>query len=246
MKRFVFSIVAVLFAMIANAQTISYEELEGKAYVKVEMKSESKEQENVRILMNQSSAKKFLKHFKSSMEEASKLAATAKKKGVKSYKKTLKGSYSYSKLLFDNKDGVNVADYNQNNYLVPYFNVDSEGKSHLLLGGYYAGYNNSNMGSNYDKRSKFFFFVKLPIDELDKWGENFDVAINDIKSAQKEIDENERLMADSRDLSNQINSKESSKMPSFLSIITTPPYGIIILVVVIALVAFLVYKKKKN
>lgn len=242
MKRSVLSIIVVLFALVANAQSIGYEKVDGKAYLEIAMKSENKDLEEVRILMNHGSAKKFLKNLQNSMEEANKLAATAHKKNVKNYKKTLKGTYSYTKIIFEDKNGVNIADYSPNCYLTPFFNVDSEGNSHLLLGGYFAGYDKVDS----KKLNKFFIYVKLPVDDLENWSENFDVAIDDMKTAQRGLDPNERLLADANDLSNRINAKGGSKMPAIITLLTAPPYGVIILIVIAALLGFLIYKKKKN
>ena len=196
MKKFIVTIIAALFTVVSMAQTFGEETINGKVYTVVNMQSESTELGDIKILLEPSSAKKFIKNLRKLQDKVAGWTETANKKGVKNFRKTVEGSYSYSKLAFCNSDGNNVADYNYNNYLVPYFNVDSEGNSHLLLGGYYSGYNTSNMGSDYDKRTKFFFYMSIPVSELNSWINNLEIAANEINGKQHNVDAvNEIFMA---------------------------------------------------
>lgn len=198
MKKFIVTIIAALFTVVSMAQTFGEETINGKVYTVVNMQSESTELGDIKILLEPSSAKKFIKNLRKLQDKVAGWTETANKKGVKNFRKTVEGSYSYSKLAFCNSDGNNVADYNYNNYLVPYFNVDSEGNSHLLLGGYYSGYNTSNMGSDYDKRTKFFFYVNINAEVLNTWVDNLEIASNNIQKKQKSVDEVNELFLTSK------------------------------------------------
>ena len=196
MKKFIVSIIAAIITVSCFAQNLNESKIEGNMYVTVQMNTESQDLGDVKIMLKSSTAKKFVKDLRRIEKKLNDWTATAKQKNVKDYKKTLEGSYSYNKLGFNNEDGDNLADYNYNNYLVPYFTVDSEGQCKLVLGGYYSGYNTSDLGSNYVKRNKFFFYMSIPVNELSSWINDLEVASNEINNKQKDVDaKNDIFMA---------------------------------------------------
>lgn len=178
----ILTVVATIISVVAMAQTFGEETVNGTTYTVVNMQSESANLDEIKILLEPAAAKKFIKNLRKLKEKVASWTETANKMGVKSYRKTVDGSYSYSKLTFCNTNGNNIADYNYNNYLTPYFNVDSEGNSHLILGGYYSGYNSNDAGLDYEKRTKFFFYVNIDAENLDTWVNNLEIASNNAQN----------------------------------------------------------------
>lgn len=187
MKKYIITLIAAIFALGSSAQSIAESKLNGKIYVEVSMECDGASLNNINIMLDKKTADKFIRNLRKVQSKVKKCVQTAETKHLKNYRKTLEGSYSYSKMQFGNADGTNVADSNYNNYLVPYFNVDAEGNSCLVLGGYYSGYNNSNMGSDYDKRTEFFYYLSIPVNELDSWINKLEVAANEAESKQQDF-----------------------------------------------------------
>lgn len=194
MKKFIFTIIAIFVSVCCMAQKLNESKIDDNVYVTINMRSESHNLNDIKIMLKASAARKFVKDIRKIERKLTDWSETAKQNNVKDYKKTLEGSYAYSKLGFRNEAVNNLADYNYNNYLVPYFTVDTEGQCKLVLGGYYSGHNPADISSNNSKLNKFFFYMSIPVNELGSWIDDLEVASNEINKKQKKI--NDSYIAD--------------------------------------------------
>ena len=199
MKKTFTTIIAALFTVVAMAQTISEQTISGKTFAAVTMQTENAELENVKIMLDASSAKKFIKNLRKLEGKVASMNEAAAKKAAKKSRKTLAGSYSFDKMSFACEGNNSIVDESMNNYLIPYFDVDAEGNTHLMLGGYYSGYNASaTLDDGSIDRTKFFFYVSVTADKLNAWVDNLEVAFNNIEQGLPVHDVNDNFMAESK------------------------------------------------
>lgn len=204
MKRMLALFALVLASLSVVAQELSQTTFEDKEYLVVSMDTEMQGYDNVSILLNKGTLKKFISRMKDYCEKVEKWNATAHSKKVKEYKKTMTGTIPLKKIIF-NCDGLEcVSDKYYDNYLVPYFHCDSEGNCSFILGGYYSGYNVRMFGKNnvtdptskdnyYYQYCKFPFHVSIPAEEMAMWINDIESIANGVNVKQKQLKEMDKM-----------------------------------------------------
>lgn len=162
----------MLFTFCSMAQDITVNE--NTTYISCQAENEG--YTNIRLVFNKSSYKGVIRRIKKYARKATKWSKKAKNKNKSDFEKSIPGYLNYNALKFSFR-GVNHT--SNNSFIIPIFKL-KDGESYLMLRGYYEGYDLEKTEIKKKKtkflKSKFNFNFTIPVDELDQWIANFEIA----------------------------------------------------------------------
>jgi len=180
------------------AQEVSESQVDDKIVLVVNFNSESKDYTNMKVMFTTKTSASFVSKIRKFGEKVISWSEKAIKNDVSNFRKPIPGTVDYDHLEFEFDGSVNTS---EGYFMVPSFDVDAEGKCHLLLRGYYEGANittarNSRVAGDkqrYQQKCAFNFFVRIPYNEINAWVDKVEKMSNQVAADQQKLKETKKL-----------------------------------------------------
>ncbi len=198
MKTLYLILLTFAFSLTLSAQEISEDKVDEKMVLVIDFHSESKKFENVKVLFNPKTAATLADKVRKFGDKVLSWSEKAIKNDVSKYRKPIPGTINYDHLMFDYDGNTNTS---EDFFMVPAFDVDTEGNCYLLLRGYYEGANitalrNSRVAGDktrYQEECAFNFYVRINYKDINSWVNKVGRMADQVAMDQQKLKETKKL-----------------------------------------------------
>lgn len=187
-----------LLSLCSHGQELTEVNIDEQFNLAVQMYSEKAGYDDVKATFTFKSVDTFASRIRKFADKVHSWAQKAYSNNVKNFRKPIPGTIEYDHLTFD-YDGTNniTKDY----FMVPSFDVDDRGSCHLLLRGYYKGWNNTVRDvtrlagdkNRYQELTEFNFYVRINEKELAEWVNKVEKMAAKVKQSQEDMKRTKKL-----------------------------------------------------